>query len=230
MNLIKNKITNELITDLQNIYDENKYLFDKNKINKINYINIYHINWDTNKNKYKNLIEKLNLESDILKYYITNYNILYFGFIKSYINCENQSFHIDYNGKTITFFIPFIDINYLNATEYLYFYNIQNNYKYYNNLLDITNKFNKKEDLIDYLLNQLNLKYKVDYDIQCIEANMFSLLELPNYVLHRGIKNLSNKDRVMFQITFLLEEIDFYIRSEKFIKDAELDDKKETIL
>jgi hypothetical protein len=29
----------------------------------------------------------------------------------------------------------------------------------------------------------------------------------------------------MFQITFLLEEIDFCIESEKFIKDAELDDK-----
>jgi len=226
MNIIKNKITNELIIELQNIYNENEYLFDKNKINKINYINIYHKNWSIDKCKYKYLVEKLGEESDILKNYITNYNILYFGFIKSYINCDDQCFHIDYNGKTITFFIPFIDINYLNATEYLYFYNIENNHKYYNNLLDITNKFNKKEDLIDYLSNHLNLEYKVDYDFQCIETTMFSLLEMPNYVFHRGIKNLSNKDRVMFQITFLLEEIDFYIESDNFIKDAELDDKK----
>ena len=45
--------------------------------------------------------------------------------------------------------------------------------------------------------------------------------------LHRGIKNLSDKNRIMFQITFLINNNDINnlnISSEKFINDAELDD------
>ena len=231
MNIINNKISNELIINLKKIFDENKNLFDENN-NKINYINIYHKDWKIN--KYQDLIEQLKLESNILNNYIVNNNICYMGFIQSYPNCDNQYFHLDYFGKTITFFIPFLDLNFLNSTEFLYFYNNDDYNKYFKNLLDISNKFIKKEDLINYLSNNLNLIYKKDFELKNINTNMFSLLEMPNYLLHRGIKNLSDKNRIMFQITFLINNDDINnlnINSKKFINDAELDDEnKELIL
>ena len=86
-------------------------------------------------------------ESNIFRLDSEKYDLFYFGFIQSLPKCDNQLFHIDYFDKTITYFIPMIELTDLNGTEYVEF----NNYS--NSLLDISNKYLYKKDIINYLSN-----------------------------------------------------------------------------
>jgi hypothetical protein len=54
--------------------------------------------------------------------------------IRIFLSCNNQHFHIDYNGKTDTYFIPLFDLNATNGTEYVKFNNIKLNLHYFEDL------------------------------------------------------------------------------------------------
>jgi hypothetical protein len=74
-----------------------KYLKIKNLLDieqkKINYINTYHHLW--NNNDSDEFIEHIKNQ-----YLLDTNKLLSFGFISAPINCDNQFFHIDYDGNT----------------------------------------------------------------------------------------------------------------------------------
>jgi hypothetical protein len=99
---------------------------------------IYQLHKSLSKNldlkKYDYLLNYLlNIES--IKKDLETTNILYYGFIIS------QHFHIDYRGKTLTYFIPLCDLTDKNGTEFLYFYDESNYTKYFDLFNEITHKF-----------------------------------------------------------------------------------------
>ena len=203
-----------------------KYLKIKNLLDieqkKINYINTYHHLW--NYNDSDEFIKHIKNQ-----YLLDTNKLLSFGFISSPINCDNQFFHIDYDGNTNTYFIPLIDIDETNGTEFLEF-----NDKYYNiDILDqlkkINNKYISKNDIIDEL-NKLEITPN-NYNFKYLNCNKWSLAYLPYYCLHRGRKNNGITNRVMFQMVFYKDNICKYnIPEEIYYKDAELDEYKEKIL
>ncbi len=149
-------------------------------------------------------------------------NILYYGFIISQPGNETQHFHIDYRGKTLTYFIPLCDLTDKNGTEFLYFYDESNYTKYFDLFNEITHKFIEKDELIEFLLTK-NLKYKIDYEFRIANCEKNTLIKMPHYVFHRGKTNETDKVRIMFQLTLEISTVDF-IQNMEFIEIAEEDE------
>lgn len=190
MLILKNKLSDNFIEEIKNTYKKNKNLFNYNYNSDINYINVYHKDWNYNKN------------NNILKYYIDKEinckNIILISFIVAPSNCINQEFHIDYNSATVSYFIPTIELNNLNGTEYINFYNKEDNINIIDKLINISTKFLERETIIEYL-KKLNLIYKKDYDFKYSNAPSFSVIFMDNYIFHRG-QNKSKYARRMIQI------------------------------
>jgi hypothetical protein len=219
MNLLEDNIEDSFISELNFIAKKYDYYFSK-KNNHINYINLFQKN--LNLQKYDYLLNYLKKIKSIEKS-ISKNNILYYGLIVSQPNNDNQYYHIDYRGKSITYFIPLCDINDTNGTEYLYFYDNKNYEKYFNLFLNITHEYKERDDLIKFLETK-NLFYKKDYELKIVNCKAYSLIHLPHNVFHRGKTNESGKKRIMFQLTLELEPINF-IQNQEFIPIAEEDEK-----
>lgn len=228
MNIIKVPVSKKLSYNINKMFNYNKQFLNNN--NKINYINIYHKMWPENKNNiYKYLIEMLKSESPVFCNTLMSHDVHYFGFIQSLPNCDNQHFHIDYFGKSITFFIPLTDITNMNGTEYLHFNNNLNYKKYFSKMLELSNKYTNKNDIINKL-NDINLVYKKDYDFRIVNCEKYSLIEMQNYVFHRGKTNETNETRAMFQITLTQKDCKLNIMDHMVIEDAELDDENKDLI
>lgn len=78
MIILKNKLSNNFIEEIKSTYKKNKNLFDYD--NDINYINVYHKDWDYTKN------------NNTLKYYIDKeincINLISISFIIAPPNCK----------------------------------------------------------------------------------------------------------------------------------------------
>ena len=69
--------------------------------------------------------------------------------------------------------------------------------------------------------SQHNIIYKKDYDFRKAHAPTFSLVEIPRYVFHRGVKNRSGARRMMFQMVFFMKGIeDIGYPSTVFVEDG----------
>jgi hypothetical protein len=216
--IVQNKISENFINELKSIVLEfNDFMEIKN--NNINYINLYQKNLNLKKHDY--LLDYIK-EIDMIKESLETCSILYYGFIISQPRNKNQYFHIDYKGKTITYFIPLVCITDKNGTEYLYFYDSSNYKKYFNVFLEITKKFITRDEIIFYL-EKYDLIHKKDYEFRFANCDAYSVIMLPHDVFHRGKTNETNEYRIMFQITLELESIDF-IQNEQFVPIAEDDD------
>lgn len=110
----------------------------------------------------------------------------------------------------------------MNGTEYLYFYDKTNYMKHYQLFLDISKVYIDKNELIKFL-ETVGIIYMKDYEFKIVNCTKYSLLLLPHYVFHRGKTNESGKNRIMFQITLEMENIDF-IKNEEIIPVAEDDE------
>lgn len=219
MNIIKHHINYNLKNKLKELVKEINF----NELNKkINYVNIYHSSW-SNKINNKN-INFINLVTDeIGPLEFNNQYILRAGFLNSVPKCDNQFFHIDYSGRTETYFIPLTDLTNNNGTEYLSFKNKDNYKKYYNLLLSLSNKYLNKEDICEQL-EKNNIK-RDEYDFIIYNCNAYSLYKLPNYVLHRGKTNETNEIRTIFQLVTSNNINDAkLILLKETVNDAELDE------
>ena len=193
-------------------YNEKKELLEDKK--KINYINIYHKNWENN----KELTLKKLIDNEI-----KCKNLISFGFINAPYNCKKQKFHIDYGSFTNTYFIPLIDLNNNNGTEYVYFYDIDKNIKNKENLLSISNKYFYKKDIICEL-KKFDLQFKRDFEFRYLNAKSFDLILMNNYIFHRGRKNRLKNNKIMFQIVCgINKNVD--IIDQLKISNSELDEK-----
>ena len=220
MIVVEERINDSFINELKKIVMEYNNFFEM-KNNNINYINLYQKNLNLNKHLYllEYIKEIVPICNDLIKY-----NILYYGFIVSQPNNKNQYFHIDYKGKSVTYFIPLVNLSNKNGTEYLYFYDNSNYIKYFNLFLEITKIYINREDVITFL-EKYNLFYMKDYEFKYANCNAFSVILLPNYVFHRGKTNETDEYRIMFQITLELEEV-MFLKNEEFIPIAENDDNE----
>ena len=227
MDLLITKINDNIIKKLttlkQNVFDKNLHkLVDK----KIGYNTIYHNNWDPNKkNMFKSeLNEIVNEINNYTNKKIDN-NILHAGFIYSFPNCDNQTFHYDYlfKIKATTYFIPFTKITNLNGTEYLYFEDPTDHDKYADLLLLINNQYTQKSDLDKYL-QLLN----TSYEFKIFNAAPFSVYTLNN-IFHRGKINETNDLRVVFFISTVdnISDLTYsqFIMDNEIVTNAEIDDK-----
>ena len=189
MIILKNKLSNNFKEEIKSIYKKNKHLLNYDS-NEINFINVYHKDWNYIKN------------NNTLKYYIDKEinckNIILISFIVAPSNCKNQEFHIDYNSSSVSYFIPTVELNNLNGTEYVDFYNKEDNINIIDYLNSISTKFLERETIIEYL-KKFNLIYKKDYDFKYVNASSFSVIFMDNYIFHRG-QNKSKYSRSMVQI------------------------------
>jgi len=200
MNIIKTRLTNEcLLPKLEDLYSTYKsILFD---LKRIGYINLYHKH------------SELTIDYSFIKNISLEINeciseILTIGIICAPPDCPEQPFHIDYDGKTSTYFIPLTDIDDDNGTEYADISRLTN--------ADIFELHNR----IIYDRNELKLKTFI------VNAPKYSLIKMDTMLLHRGQSNKKSKHRCMFQIV-VCKIPDFIITSDVLIPDAELDENND---
>lgn len=221
MEVIDKKIDYELKKYIKENYVKVENILKKHN-NKINYVNIYHRSW--NINNCEKIID--NLKN---KYSFDTSKLISLGFISAPVNCDNQFFHIDYKGNTNTYFIPLIDLNNNNGTEYIEFDN-----KFYNiNLLDklniISNIYLSQDDVVNHL-SKIDVNPNT-YKFKFLNCEKWCMVKLPYYCLHRGRTNNGFCDRIMFQIVFYKDDaLNYNIPNEHYYDDAELDDEKNKIL
>ena len=212
MEVLTNSIEPLLQLELDHLLQVSLPLFQTNQSspNRINYITLYHKDWEYPNKKVYQLFQ----QNDLLRSYMEKYPVAQIGIILSPPDCCNQLFHIDYSGKTFTLFIPTIDITDGNGTEYLQFTNPDHYEYYYPHVLEISNRFKEKQQVIHHLTS-LHLKEVDDYQFHIINTNAYSIVKLPRNALHRGKSNETKTSRYMFQLIFLLDvdyvELDEYV-------------------
>jgi hypothetical protein len=137
-------------------------------------------------------------------------------------DCKNQLFHIDYQGDSLSYFIPFVELTDLNGTEYLYFYDKSKYLLHYDLFLNITEKYFDKNNTIQYL-STIGMVLDQDYTFKYANSEEFGLIYMPNYVYHRGQKNKTNVNRTMLNIVFsIANKFDYPVVDN--IIDPELDE------
>jgi len=214
MSVLLDYIGNDMKELIINIFNTHKDELDIiSQSNRIGYINIFHNKWVVN-NETHNLLEKvsrfLNIDMD---------KILTMNFLISKPNCKNQHYHIDYEGKTETYFIPLCKLNNLNGTEIVEFHTQPPNL-YFNKLLELSNTCYHTSELIEQFNN--NNIISSSYTIKYVNSDAFSLILIPYHMMHRGRTNETISDRIMFSVVIAREE--YMITSDKFVPDAELDE------
>ena len=219
MNQIKKQVAKSLQGELEAILKSHLNHFTKSS-KLINHKLLYCNKWELN--PYSYLIPMLYSECAELKHDIDTYTLLQINIINAPPDCIDQLFHIDYLGDSISYFIPFIELTDLNGTAYLNFIDPKNNILYYDELLKMSSLYLTQSEIIDYF-KKLNLLLDIDYTFMCANSDAFALLRMPNYVYHRGQKNKTNKDRLMVNILFSINNSYEYPTNE-IIPDSEIDE------
>jgi hypothetical protein len=219
MNVIEKTVTNVLINELNKLKLE--FLPHFNSGNTlINHKLLYCNKWK--ENKYEYLVDLLKNEMPYLKIAFEKYTLLQINFINAPPDCNDQLFHIDYLGDSISFFIPLVELSDLNGTEYLYFYDNDNYMKYFPLMLEMSDKYFSKPEAREYMESK-GFKYGVDYSFKCANSNPYALIEMPNYVYHRGQKNKTGHNRIMLNILLSINNAYEY-PTDEVITDSEVDE------
>jgi len=205
MKTIKTNISNNLkkaILSLDLSY------FNRSQNRLINHKLIYCNKWsqEENKSSYE-LIDLLKVECDHLSQTFRSKTLIQINLLNAPPDCNDQLFHLDYKGDSVSYFIPLVSLNDLNGTEYL---------DIPEKLLYISDNFMDKKDIISYLRENIKFKY--------LNSEAYSLIYMPNCVLHRGRKNMTDKNRIMLNILFSISN-NFDYPTEKYVLDTEIDEK-----
>jgi hypothetical protein len=229
MDIIVKNINTELKEELIKIYEQNKHKFDTS-LKKINAIILY--TFKNKSKKYDYLFQILKNESALLTYFLLEHKLVCMQLVNNPVDCDDQYFHLDYQGDSFSFIIPVTEFNKLNGTKYLKFTNVFNYTKYSNLLLQLSNE-TLSDDIIVERLNEYGLIYSIDYTFEITTSKEFSIISLPDYIFHRGIKNKSTNIRVAYFFVFSLKnryDYSFYSKDYEFIhNDLELDEDDESV-
>ena len=229
MELIQPQVSKNLKTTIEAL-DINYFIKSTN--NLINHRVFYCNKWNEEQNKAAlPLLNALKVECDHLKTSFDTHTLIQINIINAPPDCNNQLFHIDYQGDSQSYFIPLVELSDLNGTEYIHFYNPTHYNLYYSNLLYMSDHYFTKNDIIDYLTNTLGLKINTDFVFKCANSSHYALLYMPYYVYHRGQKNKTTTNRLMLNILFSIGN-KFNYPIEEYILDAEIDEEEraQTIL
>ena len=219
MNVIEKSITEKLKNELVKLKDENLPHFNSGN-SLINHKLLYCNKWAVN--KYEYLVELLKSESPYLKKTFDNNTLLQINFINAPPDCNDQLFHIDYLGDSISFFIPMVELSDLNGTEYLFFYDNENYMKYFPLMLEMSDKYFTKPEAREFM-DSKNFIYGKDYEFRCANSDPYALIEMPNYVYHRGQKNKTNHNRIMLNILLSINN-EYEYPTDEVITDSEIDE------
>ena len=228
MEIIKPQVSANLKTALQTLDIE---YFMNSSNNLINHRVFYCNKWTDEQNKEAQpILNALKVECEHIKNVFTTHTLIQINIINAPPDCNNQLFHIDYQGDSESYFIPLVELSDLNGTEYLYFYNKENYKLYYESDLYMSDHYYSKEEIIDYFTT-LGLKINIDFVFKCANSDPYALLFMPYYVYHRGQKNKTTTNRLMLNILFSIGN-KFNYPIEEYILDAEIDEESraETIL
>jgi len=176
------------------------------------------------------IIDLLKQECPHLRDSFARSTLIQLNVINAPPDCNTQLFHIDYQGDSFSYFVPFVDLSDLNGTEFVHFYNTTNYETFFPLFLEMSDAFLDKAAAI-VCLSQLNLVLGVDYCFKCANSNAYSLLYMPYYLYHRGQKNKTSVNRMMLNILFSRANA-FNYAADEFILDAEIDEpqRAQTIL
>lgn len=222
MELIKPTISADLKQALQNLDID---YFIKSTNNLINHRVFYCNKWTEEQNKVAlPILELLKKECDHLKSSFETKTLIQINIINAPPDCNNQLFHMDYQGDSESYFIPMVELSDLNGTEYLFFSDEKNYKLYYDHLLYMSDNYLDKQDAISYLSDKLNLKMNEDFTFKCANSDAYALIFMPYYVYHRGQKNKTPINRLMMNILFSIGN-NFNYPIEEYILDAEIDEE-----
>ena len=213
MELITKSINIDLKFFIKKSFNSVKKIINKQN-KRINHINIYHKDWKNN--HCENIIKLL-----YYNYNIDKKTIISLGFINAQVECYNQHFHIDYNGTTETYFIPLVDLNDKNGTEYVEFNNLEQNINLFTELLEMSDKYISREQINNHFFD-LGIN-KNDYKFKILNTPKYSMVKMPNFIYHRGKRNECNYNRTMFQIVIAKSD-NINISSKIKVNDSELDE------
>ena len=219
MNVIETSVTEKLKIELNKLQLEILPHFNSGN-QLINHKLLYCNKWV--ENKYEYLVNLLTSESPYLKKVFENNTLLQINFINAPPDCNDQLFHIDYLGDSISFFIPLVNLSDLNGTEYLFFYDSGNYLKYFSLMLEMSEKYFTKHEATEYM-NMKGFLYGIDYEFRCANSDAYALIEMPNYVYHRGQKNKTDHNRIMLNILLSINNAYDYPIDE-VITDSEVDE------
>ncbi len=229
MEVLQPKISPNLQNAIQQL-DIDYFVKSSNAL--INHKVFYCNKWTEEQNqKGLPIVDLLRKECPHLEESFQNKTLIQVNVICAPPDCNNQLFHMDYQGDSESYFIPMVPLSDLNGTEYLHFTDKRNYKVYYNDLLYMSDHYFDKPDAINYLTQKLGLKANVDFAFKCANSNAYALLFMPYYVYHRGQKNKTTINRLMVNILFSIGN-KFSYPTEEYILDAEIDeeDRAETIL
>jgi hypothetical protein len=213
MELITSTINKNLKKLIKEKFSLVKEVIEKEN-KRINHINIYHRDWI--KNDCDEIIKILMSE-----YSINIDNIISLGFITAQVNCFDQYYHIDYNGKTETYFIPLIDLDDNNGTDYVKFNDTNFNINIIDKLINMTNNFDSRKELEEeFKKNNIS---NSDYKFCFLNIKKWSMVLMPYYLFHRGQSNKGTKDRTLFQIVVATKS-NAIVSNQIKINDSELDE------
>ena len=219
MNVIEKTVNETLRNELEKLKDEMLPHFNSgNKL--INHKLLYCNKWT--ENKYEYLVDLLKNKCPYLKDTFEKNTLLQINFINAPPDCNDQLFHIDYLGDSISFFIPLVELSDLNGTEYLFFYDNDNYMKYFPLMLEMSDKYFTRLEAIAYMETQ-GFSYGKDYCLKCANSGKYALIEMPNYVYHRGQKNKTKENRIMLNILVSINNAYDYPIDE-VITDSEVDE------
>ena len=219
MNVIENCVSNVLINELEKLKDLHLSHFNSGN-QLINHKLLYCNKWS--ENKYEYLVDLLKNESPYLKTTFENNTLLQINFINAPPDCNDQLFHIDYLGDSISFFIPLVELSDLNGTQYLFFYDKENYVKYFPLMLEMSDKYFNNPEAKEYM-DSKGFIYGVDYEFRCANSDKYALIEMPNYVYHRGQKNKTNHNRIMLNILLSINN-EYEYPTDEVITDSEIDE------
>ena len=219
MNVIEKSVSEKLKNELEKLKDLHLSHFNSGNA-LINHKLLYCNKWK--ENKYEYLVDLLKSESPYLNNTFENNTLLQINFINAPPDCNDQLFHIDYMGDSISFFIPMVELSDLNGTEYLFFYNKENYMKHFPLMLEMSDKYFTRLEAKEYMESK-NFIYGVDYEFRCANSDPYALIEMPNYVYHRGQKNKTNHNRIMLNILLSINN-EYEYPTDEVITDSEIDE------
>jgi hypothetical protein len=223
MELIKPTVSSGLKEALQELDID---YFIKSTNNLINHRVFWCNKWSDEQNKAgSKILDLLKVECEHLRNSFDNNTLIQINIINAPPDCNNQLFHLDYQGDSFSYFIPFVELSDSNGTEYLYFFEEKNYKIYYDNLLFMSDNYLDKQDAIKYLSDNLGLKINQDFVFKFANSDAYSLLYMPYYVYHRGQKNKTLINRTMLNILFSIGNKFNYPIEEYIILDAEIDEE-----
>jgi hypothetical protein len=223
MEIIKPQVSPELKSALEKI---DLSYFKTTTNNLINHRVFYCNKWTEEQNKNGiNLMNLLKEECQHLRNSFETNTLIQLNVINAPPDCNNQLFHMDYQCDSNSYFIPLVELSDLNGTEYLYFYDSANYIKYYKNLLQFSDNYLNKQEIVDSLFSIYGLKLNEDFCFKCANSDPYALIYMPYYVYHRGQKNKTSTNRLMLNILFSIEN-KFTFPIEEYILDAEIDEEE----